>query len=327
MSMFISAKRRYDKQVHTWYSGLTVEKLKYLCKAAGLSFSGNKDVLIERLSSHHLGALFIWVSSRANPAGLTNTDLKEICEGRGIAKTGSRYELVCRILQHESNEALTAAAAAKAKKKRKPLAHLSGQPLEAKKPRISQPHVLYNRIQRKINSGYTDEKYKSYSGSRAHAGDVYKLLSQAINVEITDKGYSQKNPKKALELAKALFVSLTHGFQNINYPGYDNMDSLGDAMGKLETIVESACGLLSREEKTKTLKWSEKLSVTIAPYDFTNADDSLESIMAMLSVEESSGDDSDNDDRKPAASKRNNGEDAAGTLAAKENHALNTASH
>ena len=257
--------RRYDMRFDSWYSKFTCAKLKELCQAAGLPYSGTKDAMVSRLAGHDLGRRFAWERSSQH-AGLTNQDLRDMCSGRGIAKSGGRFELVCRLFRHENQSQALASASTGASKKRAPLGETASTAPKKKRP--SKTQVLYNRIQRKIKSGSSAKKYQSHMGAKSHSEDVYELISQTLQKEITSKSYESNSPKKALELAKACFVSLSDNFKSIIMPGYDMTDYLGDSICVLEHIIENSVDLLNSEELEDTESWVNQLQLILGPYDF-----------------------------------------------------------
>lgn len=240
---FAGINRRHDKRLDPWYSNLTAQKLKELCKAANISPTGNKGDLIGRLSHDGLGRFFVWEKSSMHP-GLTNAELKTMCIDRKVPKSGSRFDMIKRLLQHNSGGAT----------KKREVNNNKQQPAP-KKPRASKTQVLYNKIQKKIRSGSTAKKYQSHMGSKAHSEDVYELLSDLLNKAPGD-------PKKRLEHAKALFTSLTDNFSAIISPGYDMSDFLGGSITELVDIIESV------DAEEDTLEWVQNLYDVLSDYSF-----------------------------------------------------------
>lgn len=197
---------------------------------------------------------------------MTNQDLKDICSGRGIAKSGNRFELVRRLLQHESQSQEVLAEVNDNQKKRAPLAEVNSE--APKKARPSKTKVLYNRIQCKIKSGATAKKYQSHMGAKTHSADVYELLSQTLQNEITSKKYVSNDPKKALRLAKACFTAVSDNFKSINMTGIDISESLDTSIVVLENVIVAAVESLNSEELEDTEKWIGTLESNFRPYDF-----------------------------------------------------------
>lgn len=300
---FAGISRRHDKRLDPWYSNLTAQKLKELCRAANVSPTGNKGDLIGRLSRDGLGRFFVWEKSSTHH-GLTNAELKTMCSDRKIPKSGSRFDMIKRLLEHNSGGAI---------KKRE--ANNNKQQPVPKKPRASKTQVLYNKIQKKISSGSTAKKYQSHMGSKTHSEDVYELLSDLLNKAPDD-------PKKRLEHAKALFTSLTDNFSAIISPGYDMSDFLGGSINELVDIIESV------DAEEDTLEWVQNLYDVLSDYSFG---DDLKEVIDRLEggIDDDDDDDTESEDaNEPTVStdEPTKAEDTSTALDMKENQVPNVVS-
>ena len=198
------------QQPDNFYETLKMKELKELCRAANLSPTGLKQVLIDRLLNESTS--FLYAREKRHVGHITNKALGELCRSREIKKSGNRYELILRLIQHDNNADNKANKSSTASSSTNKLKRSGGSTTAAttKKPKPSRSQVVYNKIQRKIASASTNKKYNSHWGSKTHSEDVYELLNETLQKEVASKNNMiEKKPKVALEIAKGAFTALS----------------------------------------------------------------------------------------------------------------------
>jgi len=294
----------------SFYESLTMKDLKELCRAANLSPTGLKALLVQRLCNEPASSAYAY--ERRHPNHVTKKALGEMCRSRSIKKSGSRYELVLRLVQHDTNAVNKVTKAASLLSSNNNSNNNTkrgsynddndddgggGGGNKKKKPKPTRSQVVSNKIQRKIASGCTNKKYNSHWGAKTHSEDVYELLDTILDQEISNRNnLINRKPKVALEIAKGAFTSLSSNFDGIISPGYDMSSHVPNAISTLGDVVMRVIPELSVDEVTDLNKWVEELQTNLDPYGLADGSDpSIEDILLMCSKTE----EEDDDDTEP----------------------------
>ena len=99
---FTGKKRKVKKQVE----GPTVKELREKLKSVGLTISGKKQDLINRLADFEAGKIKPKVLEEVKEGsydGMTVKELKEKCKEKGLKVSGKKSELIERLNESESD--------------------------------------------------------------------------------------------------------------------------------------------------------------------------------------------------------------------------------
>ncbi len=257
------AKKKQKKPKENWFERLKVDELKSICRAAQLPIKGTKKDIIARLledeSTSSYGLEGRWV-------GTTIDGLKRLCAEKNLVQSGTKLTLVVRLLEHEkgSNPEATAAAT---KRPAAATTNADGSPKKKRKTKPTRPDLgkIAERVLKKITACHTQKKYQSHWGSKCHAPDLYHFIETLIDKECIEKGFITSDPLFALQIAESALKCLSHNFNEISRPGYDELYIMGICKS-LEKIVKSALPLMSDVLKMDTVQWIEILDANLEPF-------------------------------------------------------------
>eukprot|EP00986_Skeletonema_menzelii_P011152 scaffold5669_cov144-Skeletonema_menzelii.AAC.15 len=280
---------------------LSLDQNKQLCKAAKLRHGGTKKDLIERLLDNEQTSQY---GLEGNFFSLNVESIKQLCRARNLQVSGQKFDLVLRILHCDNGttpEGTTLKRAAIQIVSQVDAA--TGQLVEKhvpKKRKKAAPSAsrAYSRVQKKIEA-VTQKKYQSHWGSKTHSCDVYELVANLLTSEAIPN--LTKDPRLALDIAKAAITSLTDNFNTIQRPGYDDNGDLGTIDSSLRTIAEKVKPLLSEEEKEEFAGWIEEWDSIGEPYGLTMDTDLLQTVAFIRGNDGSQKSEEGIDERKPAA--------------------------
>ncbi|KAL7525649.1 hypothetical protein ACHAXR_001097 [Thalassiosira sp. AJA248-18] len=276
------ASKPKKKPKENWFERLTVDQNKQLCKATKLRHVGNKTELIDRLLEDEQTSKF---APEGKYISVNVDSIKSMCRERNLQVSGTKFDLVLRVLhcdngttpegmklKRAATDVITTVDAATGKKVEK---HV---PKKRKKAGPSASKV-YTRVQKKIES-VRQKKYQSHWGSKTHSSDVYDLMSTILLCDIvaSDENYLTKDPRFALEIAKAVCTSLTDNFHTMQRPGYDDCGGWSTIDRSLRTIAEAAKPILSDEEKESAAEWIEAMYNETEPYGLMMDTDIMDTV-------------------------------------------------
>jgi len=267
-------KKKTKVPKDNWFERIKVDELKQICRAAKLPVTGAKKIIIGRLFDNETTEKY----SAEGRWGYTVDTLKEECSKRNLVQSGNKFTIVLRLVQFDNGTAPEAIAAAT---KRPAPTNPDGT---AKKSKPSRPKLdkIYERVQKKVLS-CDQKKYQSHWGSKTHSPELYSMIEKLIDKECIEKGYVKSDPLFALEIAKSALVSLNDNFSSINRPGYDD-DYLTGAFSSLETILEAAKPLMSKELIGTTITWMEELDAELDSYGLGEGDGKERSLVTAVKI-------------------------------------------
>lgn len=259
-----SSKKKKKAKKENWFERITVDQLKQLCRAAKLTTSGTKKVLVDRLLENETTSEYAEEGGGMYKfGGVTVEHLKARCKTRNLIVSGTKFELVLRLVQYDQGSAPEIIT--KATKRSAPDDGEDGQPKKKRKPTKPDLDKIYDRVKRKIESVY-QKKYQSHYGSKTHSPEVYSCIHSILDKEVMKKEFIQTDPLFALSVAKSALTSLTENFETIQRPGYDDYGSICDFSRQLKTIIEAAKPFMNVDVRTDTIGWIQALEDTFEPY-------------------------------------------------------------
>lgn len=271
------SKKSKKKPKDNWFERLKADELKQICRAAKLPIKGTKKDIIARLLENDDTSEY---AAEGKWIGTTVESLKAKCKERDLVQSGTKLTLVVRIVEHDhnSNPAADSTMLPAAKKRPAPSedgdgdgADVDGIATTKKKrkraPPRPKPEKIYVKVQKKVES-VRQKKYQSHWGSKTHATDVYSYIAHTIfDEEIENKGFVEKEPLFALQLAKSALTSLSDNWATMERPGYDE-DYIQCFSSSLGNIIEACISknLIDEEMRSEHLKWIENLDSKLEPY-------------------------------------------------------------
>jgi len=280
------SKKSKKKPKDNWFERIKADELKQICRAAKLPIKGTKKDIIARLLENDGTSEY---AAEGKWIGTTVESLKAKCKERYLVQSGTKLTLVVRIVEHDhsSNPDANSTMLAAAKKRSAPSDNGDGADVDgivaAKKkrkraPPRPKPEKIYVKVQKKVES-VRQKKYQSHWGSKSHATDVYSFIAHTIfDEEIENKGFVEKEPLFALQLAKSALTSLSDNWTTMERPGYDE-DYIQCFSSSLEKIIEACISknLIDEEMRSEHLEWIEKLDSKLEPFglgcDYGDGDD------------------------------------------------------
>mmetsp|Transcript_20864 Transcript_20864/g.42697 ORF Transcript_20864/g.42697 Transcript_20864/m.42697 type:complete len:305 (+) Transcript_20864:37-951(+) len=278
----ISKKAKKAKK-DNFFEKLTVQELKELLRASQQPVSGNHAALVERLLADartsqygaEARASVVYrtadfdIGFTAAKEGWSVQSLKSACLSKGLVQSGSKYELVLRLLQEQSGVGEPKRAAVEHDPTGRALVDpTTGAPvLKVRKPSTKAPDLakVTARVERKAYpSDAVMNKWSNYK-SKQHMSEVISLARGLIRSEATDKGFTEKDPAFAAQIAEAALAPVIGNGDFIRGWGYADFEAQ-QLTGDLRVIFSAARDVVSDATRQRHCAWITELAMEASRY-------------------------------------------------------------